>query len=376
MYITGIGRTKFGILSESLQEMAYTAMYEALRDAKVQLDSVEAIFVANFCGGPTQGQLHMNALIADMLPGERIPIIRVETACASGGAAVYTALMSLSRFKTVMVVGIEKLNVELMKATSAIAMAGDRILDQAEGLIFPASYALIAKQHMLRYGTTTDDLAIVALKNHQYANLNEFAHFYNTDFDIETIKNSPLVCDPLRLYDCSPLSDGSCALVISREKRTTRDIRVASSALYAGNLALSNNAEITSFPSVKKAANEAYRQAGAAHSDMDLFLVHDCFTIAELIAMEDLGICKPGESASLVREGRTGMGGDIPINTDGGLKADGHPIGASGVEQIFELTLQLRGEAGKRQVRDASLGLAHNVGGVGGTAAVHILSAD
>ena len=372
MYITGIGRTKFGILQESLPELAYAAISAAIDDAKMELAELDAIFVGNFVGGPTQGQLHMNALIADILPDVHIPIVRIETACASGGAALYQALISLGRFENVLVVGLEKLNVEMVKATTAIAMAADRLHDQAEGLIFPASYALIAQQHMLRYGTKHEHLAMVSLKNHENANLNEFAHFFNTDIDLNIIMKSPMVCPPLRLYDCAPISDGACAVIVSKDKRGDRDVEVMASSCATGNLSFAKTDDVTSFPAVKIAAHEAYEQAGLTPADIDLFMVHDCFTIAEIIAMEDLGICKPGESMFLVREGRTKINGDIPVNTDGGLKADGHPIGASGLAQVYEIVSQLRSEAGKRQVKNANIGLSHNVGGVGGTAVIHI----
>jgi acetyl-CoA C-acetyltransferase len=372
MYITGIGRTKFGILQETLQEMAYMAISAALQDAEMALEEINAIYIGNFCAGPTQSQLHINALIADILPGLQIPMIRVETACASGGAALYNALIALSRFDNILVLGLEKLSIESLKATTAISMAGDRFIDQREGLIFPASYALIAQQHMLKYNTKSEDLGLVALKNHQNANLNKDAHFYNTDIDINKILESPIVCSPLKLFDCSPLSDGACAAILSNHKRTKRDIEVIASSLATGNLAFTNSKDITSFPAVKKAAFDLYQQASLSPNDIDIFMVHDCFTIAELVAMEDLGICKPGESIYYVRDGRTKIDGDIPINTDGGLKADGHPIGASGVAQIHEIVFQLRGEAGERQIKNASIGLTHNVGGVGGTAALHI----
>ncbi len=372
MYITGIGRTKFGFLEETLPELAYVAISAALKDAEMALEEIEAIYVGNFCAGPTQNQLHLNSLISDILPGVDKPIIRIETACASGGAALYQALLALSRFNNILVIGLEKLNIDPLQAATAIAMAGDRTIDQTEGLIFPASYALIAQQHILRYGTNTDDLTLVSLKNHENANLNEYAHFYNTDIGFKYISESPVVSTPLRLFDCAPLSDGASAVVLSGTKRKEGDIRVIASSLATGNLSLINTKDITSFPAAKKAAHNAYQQAGLTVKDIDVFAVHDCFTIAELVAMEDLGICGPGESASLVREGRTKIKGDIPVNTDGGLKADGHPIGATGLAQVFEIVTQLRGLAGKRQVENAGVGLTHNVGGVGGTAAIHL----
>jgi acetyl-CoA C-acetyltransferase len=373
MYIIGIGRTKFGVLNETLPELAYKAMSAALNDANISAKDLGAIYVGNFCSGPLQNQLHLNSLVSSLLPELRIPIVGIETACGSGGAALYQALISLAKFKFVMVLGVEKMsNIPSAKVTLNISAAGDRKLDQDEGLTFPANYALIAQQHMLKYGTTLDDLALVSLKNHENGNLNEFAHFYYKKVDMEMIRNSPIICSPLRLFDCSPISDGAAALIVSREKRSDRDIEVIASALATDYISPAQRKDLTSFKAVKIAANEAYSQAKINAWDIDIAEVHDCFTIAELIAMEDLGLCKVGESKNFIREGRTKIDGDIPINTNGGLKAEGHPIGASGVAQVYEVVTQLRGEAGERQVKNPEIGLTHNVGGIGGTAVIHI----
>jgi acetyl-CoA C-acetyltransferase len=183
-----------------------------------------------------------------------------------------------------------------------------------------------------------------------------------------------MVSSPLRLFDCSPLSDGAAALILSAERRTDRDVRILASEMATDSISLTQRKDITTLVAAKKAAEKAYSSTGLGPSDIDLAEVHDCFTIAELVAMEDLGFCAPGESKDWLRAGRTDIGGQTPINTDGGLKADGHAIGASGVAQIYELVAQLRGEAGKRQVKGVKTGLSHNIGGVGGTAVIHILS--
>lgn len=373
MYVTGVGRTKFGILNKTIPELAYEAMIKTLNDTNLSIKDIDAIYVANFASGPFQNQLHLNSVVSSLLPEMRIPIIGIETACASGGAALYLALISLSKFENVMVLGIEKMTgVDNMESTKNVSMAGDRLLEQDAGLIFPASYALCAQQHMLDYKTTTDDLALVSFKNHQNANLNELAHFYYKETDMNQIKNSAVVCSPLRLFDCCPVSDGAAALIISRNKKTDRDIKIIASSLATDCISLVQRKIFTSFPAARKAAKEAYEQAGIKPSEIDIAEVHDCFTIAELIAMEDLFFCKVGESKDLIRNERTTLHGDLPINTDGGLKADGHPIGATGTAQVFEVVTQLRGEAGKRQVRGAEIGLTHNIGGVGGTATIHL----
>ncbi len=373
-YITGIGRTKFGVLKESIPELAYEVMLKSLEDSGLSIDEIGAIYVANFAASLFQNQLHLNSVISGLIPKSNIPIIGIETACASASTALYQAILSLNRFENIMVLGVEKMtNGDKLSIQNNISAAGDRLLDQYQGLIFPASYALIAQQHMLQYGTTLDDLALVSLKNHQNANLNELAHFYNTKVDLEKIKNSPIICSPLRLFDCCPASDGAAAIIISRNKKTNRDIKIIASAMATDVISLSQRKNFTSFKAAKIAAKEAYKQARIKPSEIDVAEVHDCFTIAELIAMEDLGFIKEGGSKDMVREGRTTLQGDIPINTDGGLKADGHPIGATGAAEIIELVKQLRGEAEKRQIAGAEVGLAHNIGGTGGTALIHIL---
>lgn len=374
-YIAGIGRTKFGILEENIPELAYEVILKSLEDSLFSIDDIGAIYVANFASGLFQNQLHLNSVIAGLLPKSNIPIVGIETACASSGAALYQAIMALGRFENIMVLGVEKMtNVDRPSIQNNISAAGDRWLDQSQGLIFPANYALIAQQHMLQYGTTLDDFALVALKNHQNANLNEFAHFYNKKVNLEEIKNSSVVCSPLRLFDCCPVSDGAAAVIISRNKKTNRDIKIIASAMATDAISLSQRQKLTSFKASKIAARMAYKQAKIKPSEIDVAEVHDCFTIAELVAVEDLGFAKEGESKNLVREGRTTLKGDIPINTDGGLKADGHPIGATGAAEIIEIVKQLRNEAGKRQVQGAEIGLVHNVGGTGGTAVIHILT--
>ena len=374
MYVIGIGKTKFGTSNESISQLAYKAICKALTDSQISILDIDAIYVSNFLGGPYEKQLHLNSVISSLIPDCRIPIIRIETACASGGSALYQGLLSLNRFENVLIVGVEKMaSATNMKSTENIAMAGDRKLDQEQGLNFPASYALIAQQHMLKYGTTHEDLSLVSFKNHMNANLNPLAHFYHKQVTMEMIDNSPMVSSPLNLFDCSPLSDGASAIIISRNRKSDRDVEVIGSDLATDYISLAQRNNFTSFTATKIAAMGAFKQGEITPKDLDIVEVHDCFTISELIAMEDIGICKSGESKDWIREERTTLHGDLPINTDGGLKGDGHPIGASGIAQIYELVTQLRGEAGKRQVDGAEIGLAHNIGGIGGTAVIHIL---
>jgi acetyl-CoA C-acetyltransferase len=373
MYVVGVGRTKFGILTETMPELAYQAMYNAINDSPISIEDIEAVYVGNFLGGPYEKQLHLNSVVSSLLPELRLPIVRVETACASGSSALYQAIIALSRFENILIVGVEKMtNATTEESSQNLGMAGDRMADQSQGLIFPAHYALVAQQHMQKYGTTHGDLELVAFKNHANARLNTLAHFNHKEVTLDMIKNAQLIASPLNLFDCSPISDGAAAVVISKNKRSDRDVEITGSALATDHISLSHRKVHTSLEAAKIASKQAYEQAKVTPKDLDIVEVHDCFTINELVAMEDLGICKPGESKDWVREERTTIKGDMPINTDGGLKADGHPIGATGLAQVFEVTTQLRGEAGNRQVDGAEIGLTHNIGGVGGTAVIHI----
>ena len=376
MYISGIGRTKFGSLPQTLPELAYEAMYNAITDSNVDIRDIDAIFVSNFLGGPLNGQLHLNSIIASLLPGMNVPIVRVETACASSSVALKQALYSMEQYSHVMVVGAEKMTSgTVLGTTEAIAMAADRHADQLNGLIFPANYALIAQQYMQKYGVGHEVLEQVSFINHRNSRLNPLAHFYYKDVTLEAIRRSPVISSPLNLFDCSPISDGAAAVVLSKKPQGSRDVNILSSQYVTDSTSLTQRSSMTSFNAAKLAAKMAYAESHKGPGDIDLVEVHDCFTISELIALEDLGLCGPGEAAKLVSDGRILRDGDIPVNTDGGLKADGHPIGATGLAQIFEIVTQLRGEAGQRQVSCPKVGMTHNVGGIGGTAAVTILEA-
>jgi len=373
-FVSGIGKTKFGILNKSIPELAYEAMFKALADSNLSINDIDMIYVANFAAGPLQNQLQLNSLIASLIPGINIPILRIEAACASSGAAIYQAALMMNQVNNVMVIGVEKMtNINIHDATKSIGSAGDMIIDQKQGLIFPASYALVAQQHMLKYGTTEDDLALIAFKDHQNSKLNELAHFFGKEVSMEMIKKSPVICSPLKLFDCSPITDGAAAVILSNKKRSDRDIEIVGSALATDTISLSQRKDLTSFTATKIASQSAYKQAKIKPSDIDVAEVHDCFTIAEIIAMEDLGFCEKGEAKNLIRAGETKIDGKIPIGPSGGLKGNGHPIGATGTSQICEIVQQLRGESGNRQVKKAKIGLTHNIGGVGGTCAVHIL---
>ncbi len=370
MYIIGIGRTKFGKNDKDLTGLMYEAVDKALKDAKIRIKDIDAIFVSNNLSGLNQKQLHLNSLLATILQVD-IPIIRVESTCASAGATFYSSLFSLSRFDNILVVGVEKMSgLSLDVISTNIGTTSDRELDQKKGFIFPVGAAMIIERYEKKYGPVMDELALISLKNHDNGNLNEYAHFYGKEVTLEKIKNSPLLVGKLRLYDCSPVSDGAVAVVVSKEKRGMRSIRIRACEMATGPLSLSMNPG-TSMPAQKKACKKALKSAGMKINDIDMIEIHDGYTIIELVTMEDLGLCGPGDAPRLIRKGYTKRNGKVPVNTDGGLKANGHPIGATGLAQIFEVVTQLRGEAGKRQV-SAKTGLTHNIGGMVGSCVVSI----
>ncbi|MBN2421655.1 thiolase domain-containing protein [Candidatus Woesearchaeota archaeon] len=374
MYICGVGRTKFGKLELELPEIMTEAVTKALIDAKLRLKDIDAIFISNNLAGLNQGQLHLNSLLATILKID-IPIFRLESTCASGGATFYNSLFSLSKFKNILVLGVEKMTGLASDLLSTnIGTTSDLNLDQEQGFIFPVGAAMIIERYEKRFGNVMDDLALISLKNHENGNLNEYAHFYGKEVTLEKIKGSRTIVGKLRLYDCSPVSDGAVALVVSKQKRDRRSIKIQACEMATGPISLSLNPR-TSMPAVKTACKRALSSAGMKILDMDLIEIHDGYTIIELITMEDLGLCKPGQAGKLIREGKTKLNGKIPINTDGGLKANGHPIGATGLAQIYEIVTQLRGEAGKRQV-NAKTGLAHNIGGMVGSCVVSIFKRD
>lgn len=370
----GAGKTRFGPSSHAIPRLAQEAILGALDDAGLSIEDIGAFVVANFLGGPNESQLHLNAVIAGLFPGVRRPGWRVEAACASGGAAVHQAAHLLGAYDPILVVGVERLSgCPGAELTRNIGMAGDVIFDQLQGLNFPATYALVAQRHMQRYGTCTKDFAQISLKNHANAQLNPLAHFYHKCVSQADIDRGATVAAPLRLFDCCPVSDGASAVILSAERKDSRSVPLIGTGLSTDVISLAQRDDHTTFASARDAARIAYAQAGIVASDIDFAEVHDCFTIAEIVAMEDLGLVAPGEAVDLIRSAQTGIDGEIPVNPSGGLKAGGHAISATGISQVYEACQQLRGEAGERQVPNPRLAVTHNVGGVGGTCAVQVL---
>ncbi len=383
--IIGVGCTEFGELwDKSFREIFVEAGVSAIEDANVQGGKIDALYVGNMSGGRFIEQEHLGALIADYsgLASLNIPSTRVEAACASGGLALRQGIIAVaSGYHDIVIAGgAEKMtDVGVETTTDALAAAADREWEGIMGATFPGLYAMIARLHMHRYGTKQEQLAAVAVKNHHNGTMNPKAQFQN-EISIEAVLNSLMVADPLHVFDCSPITDGASAVVIApaeiARKYTDTPIYVKASAQASGTISLHDRPDITTLDATVAAANWAYKMAKLKPKDIGFAEVHDCFTIAEICAIEDLGFVKKGEGGPATESGMTAIGGKIPINPSGGLKACGHPVGATGVKQAVEITLQLRGEAGRRQIEGAQIGLTHNVGGSGGTAVVHIFGRD
>lgn len=377
--IVGAAETKFGKSELSYRELAAEAGRAALADAGASTDQIDAFFLGTFSPGTFIHQEHVAPLVAHELGLRGVPSTRTENACASGSTAVMSAIYSIAAGANdvVLVVGAEKMTATpVAETTSILAEAADWENESRVGLTFPGAFALMANAYLAKYGKTRDILDAVAIKNHQNAMGNPYAQFHKviTKADIE---KSAMIADPLTLYDCSPISDGAAALVLVgadvAERFRRPAVRVLGFGQASDSLALYKHDELTTLPSARRASERAYSMAGIGPRDVSLAEVHDCFTIAEIIATEDLGFFARGEGGDAAKEGATGRDGQIPVNPSGGLKGKGHPVGATGVSQIAETVFQLRGEAGERQVDGAEIALTHNVGGSGATCVVTIL---
>jgi acetyl-CoA C-acetyltransferase len=380
IFISGAATTKFGELWEvSPRTLALNAVTAAREDAQLEKKDIQALFVGNMLSGMLGGQEHLGAFFADTL-GLSIPAFKIEGACASGGLAVHMAVMSVlsGQYETVAVLGIEKMTDHKPEdvATALAGAGGDE--ERSSGATFPGLYALLARVHMETYGTTQEELAAVAVKNHFHASHNPNAQFKNL-LTVEQVIKSSMIADPLHLLDCSPISDGASAVIISSKKSdASKQIEIMASATATDTLAVSGRASLTELKATREAARKAYGLAKLTPKDIDVAEVHDCFTIAEILAMEDLGFFKKGNAAQAIEQGETALeiSKHLIVNPSGGLKGCGHPVGATGVKQIVEIVEQLREHAGKRQAPQSKFGLTHNVGGSGATAVVHILKRD
>ena len=404
--VVGAGMSRFGVFKEkSTRDLFVEAFNEmsASVDKGMEVSDIEALYLGNFSSDLFEGQCHLAPIMADWIGLTPRPATRVEDACASGGLAIREAVIAIAAgfYDVVLVGGTEKMtNLPTERVTDTLVAAGDMLYEAPAGFTFPGFFAAIATAYMHKYGATEDHFMRVGIKNHENGALNPNAQYQATIKDlmnkrIEKIKAkggsvpswsdewdflrdeqaNPVVAWPMRLYDCSPITDGAACLLLVAEELvnnfTDKPVNIIGTGQGSGS-SMHGRDDVTTLEGARAAADEAYCMAGVTPQDIKIAEVHDCFTSAEIVASEDLGFFKPGEGARAVEEGRTSLKGSKPINTSGGLKAKGHPIGASGVGQAVEIWKQMREEAGARQVPNVDLGLTHNVGATGGTCLVHV----
>jgi acetyl-CoA C-acetyltransferase len=366
-------------------------------DNGINLGDVEALYLGNFSSDAFEKQAHTAALLADWLGITPVPATRVEDACASSGVAINIGAMAIASgaYDVVIVGGVEKMRgLSTGGVTDTLAMAADALYEVGVGFTFPGLYATIATAHFAEYGSNWEQLAAISIKNHRNGALNPKAHFQSEimdtakklgerkkmtfDDEMDFLRSSlnPVVAHPLRLFDCCPISDGSAVIILAAgdvaKNYTDTPVYLRGIGQASDTMALHDREDMTALRATRLAASQAYKAAGVDPGDIDVADVHDCFTIAELIATEDLGFFPKGEGGEATVDGRTALDGDVAINPDGGLKAKGHPVGATGVAMAYEMFKQLRGEAGGHQVSDVRYGLVHNVGASGATVAVQV----
>jgi len=386
--IVGVGSTKFGENFEmSYDDLLVEAIYEAVEDAGIEARDIQAAWLSTAFpdAGVYKGRSGMD--LADATALFDIPITRVSNYCAAAGDALRNAMTAIlsGMYDIVLAVGVEKLR-DRPPRESLIAMNADTGHPFFQkGITAPGTFAMLATRHFHRFGTTKEDLALVSVKNHRHGSFNPRAQ-HGSLIDVQTVLKAPLVSEPLGVLDCCPTTDGAAAAILMRaddaraRKRHFVSIKGQAFVAAGGNDSpfYDPDWDLVGWPATKLAGEIAYQQAGIKDplEEIDVAEVHDCFTITEIIVSEDLGFCKKGDGPKLVRDGVTTLGGKLPINTSGGLLSCGHPIGASGLRMIYNLTKQLEGKAGKVQVEGAKLALAHNLGGPGAIVAVTILGAE
>ncbi len=382
--IVSAGMSKFGkhdgLLAREIFSQAAKEAFSRCPKLDPKKD-IKAIFIGHM-GEAYEHQGHMAAAVADWAGLAGVGATRTESACASSGAGlragIYAVMSGLA--DVVLVGGVEKMTHRTTaEVTEYLAMASDYPFEQWHGITFPGLFAMMATAHMYAYGTTEKQMALAAVKNHYHGSLNPKAHMQK-EITLEAALASRYVAWPLKLYDCSLITDGASCIIITKpelaSKYTDMPVQIIGSGQASDTIGLYERKSLTSLNATKLAAKSAYEMANVKPQDIDLAEVHDCFTFAELMAYEDLGFCTEGEGGKLVESGETRLGGRIPVNTSGGLKAKGHPVGATGTAQAYEIYLQLTGQTGKRQVKYAKIGLTHNVGGSGATSAIHIYRRD
>jgi acetyl-CoA C-acetyltransferase len=376
--IVGIGQTKVKEHFElSLRELAVQSIRAAMADAGVE--QVDALYVSNMISGEIAGQEHLGALIADYAGLRGIEAMKVEAACGGGGAALRLATLGVASgaYDLVAVCGVEKMTEKTNgEVSSALMMAADADYEAAQGITFVGLNALLMRRYMHEYGWKHEDFAPFSINAHANAVHNEFAMFPRA-ITLEQFKRAPMIADPINLLDSSPICDGSATVIICPTEMAARfaskPVRIAGSAIATDSIALHDRTDILWLKAAYESARAAYRQAGCSPADIDLFEVHDAFTITAALSLEAAGFSERGQGVRLALEGAITREGKIPIATMGGLKGRGHPVGASGIYQVVEVVRQLRGEAGKNQVPDARIGMAQSIGGSGATVVTHIL---
>jgi acetyl-CoA C-acetyltransferase len=380
--VIGAAYTKFDEhWGKSLRDLSTEAGAKAILDAGIEGKDIKAMYIGNMSAGRFIGQEHLAALTADHVGLTPIPSTRVEAACASGALAFHQAHLAIKsgQYDIVVAAGAEKMtDIKGTDAISTLMGAGDQEWESSTGLTFTGLYALIAKAHMHKYGTTREQMAMVSVNNHKNGALNPNAQFPK-EITVDNVLNSPMIADPLTLLDCSPITDGAAAVVLASEEfaRNTRNpIWVLGSSQASDTLALHNRKSLTEMNATKVAAKKAYEMSGLQPRDINIAEVHDCFSINEILAVEDLGFCEKGRGGKFVEDGNIARNASKPVNTAGGLKSIGHPVGATGIRQVVDIVKQLRGEYGQLQVNGAGTGLALNLGGSGATAVVNILGKD
>ena len=382
--VAGVGLTPFGAHGDRAgRELFAAAALAAFQDAGVGREAVEGLNYGNFMGALAEDQGHQAPLMAEAA-GLQCPATRYEEACASAGVAVREAVRTIrsGEADVLLAGGMERMTtLDTGQATAALAIAADELFEVRAGVTFPSAYALMARAYFERFGGDREALAHIAVKNHANAVDNEFAQ-YQTEISVEQALDSPPIATPLHLYDACPITDGASAvLLVSEEYADDHGLEAPVSITGSGqggdNLALQDREQMAQTPATESAAAEAYDEAGITAADVGFAEVHDCFTIAEVLAIEGLGLFDPGEGITAAQEGATTADGETPVNLSGGLKAKGHPVGATGGSQIAEITRLLRGDhPNSDAVDDATVGVAHNAGGTVASAVVHVLEVD
>ncbi|MFH2052260.1 MAG: thiolase domain-containing protein [bacterium] len=379
--VIGMGLTPFGELWDtSLRDLFAIACADCLEDAGVARDQVQSAYIGCMTSGLFVGQEHLASVLCDYAGLRGLAATRVESACASGGAAFRAAYLEVASGASdfVLAGGVEKMN-DGADATYCLATAADQEYEAYNGVTFPGLYAMIAKAHMAKHGTTPQQLAAVAVKNHRNGAKNPKAQF-PLEISEKTVLGAVRVAEPLGLFDCSPVTDGAACVLLApvefARKLGKPVVKIIGSGHATDAIALHDRKDPSTIPVVGLAAQRAFKQSGLTIRDIDFAEVHDCFTIAEIVCTEELGIFEPGQGGPAAAAGKTARDGEFPVNTSGGLKSKGHPVGATGIAQICELYAQLTGNAGGRQLKNPRRGLAQNMGGSGGSCTVHILEVE